>query len=85
MKKKETVSLIWKRFDEFENFYACRIMLNVIRYGGYNVGALNYEEGGYLHEVPTISQFVSGIVPIVVPSDSNKVTVSLFDTVKKQF
>ncbi|CAG9537069.1 unnamed protein product [Cercopithifilaria johnstoni] len=63
--------------DEYGNMAAISttIMLNVIRYGGYNVGALNYEEGGYLHEVPTISQFITGMIPIIVPSDSNQITV----------
>lgn len=54
-------------------------MLNVIRYGGYNVGGKNYEEGGYLHEVPAISQFISGMIPVLVPSDSNQITVSLLN------
>ncbi|VBB25377.1 unnamed protein product [Acanthocheilonema viteae] len=64
-------------FDNYGNMAATStsIMLNVIRYGGYNVGALNYEEGGYLHEIPAISQFITGMIPVIVPSDSNKVTV----------
>uniref|UniRef100_A0A0R3RII3 IgGFc_binding domain-containing protein n=1 Tax=Elaeophora elaphi TaxID=1147741 RepID=A0A0R3RII3_9BILA len=64
-------------FDGFGNTAAITtaMMLNVIRYGGYNIGALNYEEGGYLHEIPAISQFITGMLPIIVPGDSNQVTV----------
>uniref|UniRef100_A0A915Q5G2 IgGFc-binding protein N-terminal domain-containing protein n=1 Tax=Setaria digitata TaxID=48799 RepID=A0A915Q5G2_9BILA len=64
-------------FNEYGNMAAIStiIMLNVIRYGGYSVGMLNYEEGAYLHEVPAISQFISGMIPVIVPSDSNQITV----------
>lgn len=65
-----------------KKFHIVRIMLNIIRYGGYNVGALSYEEGGYLHEVPSISQFISGMIPIIVPTDSNQIIVSSFDTLQ---
>ncbi|VIO89023.1 Uncharacterized protein BM_BM9924 [Brugia malayi] len=63
--------------DEYGNTAAISTttVLNVIRYGGYNVGTLNYEEGGYLDEVPAISQFISGMIPVIIPSDSNQVTV----------
>uniref|UniRef100_A0A1I7VWQ4 IgGFc_binding domain-containing protein n=1 Tax=Loa loa TaxID=7209 RepID=A0A1I7VWQ4_LOALO len=64
-------------FDEYGNIAAIstKTMLNVIRYGGYNIGVLNYEEGGYLHEIPAVSQFISGMIPVIVPSESNQVTV----------
>ncbi|VDN05689.1 unnamed protein product [Thelazia callipaeda] len=49
--------------------------LNVVRYGGYNIGDLNYEEGAYLYEVPTTSQFVTGLTTFVVDDDSNQITI----------
>ncbi|VDK70784.1 unnamed protein product [Litomosoides sigmodontis] len=63
--------------DEYGNtaVISTATMLNIIRYGGYNVGASGYEEGGYLHEVPSVSQFISGMIPIIVPGDSNQVIV----------